>query len=44
MGIHVEYIEKELFDGEAISSSRIRKALDDGDINLVQKLIGRKTL
>jgi FAD synthase len=41
-GIEIEYIEKELFQNEPISSSRIRQALATGDFNLAQQLLGKK--
>lgn len=41
-GIHVEYIPKILFEGEPISSSRIRKALAEGKRALAEQLLGRK--
>lgn len=37
----VEYLPKVLFQGEPISSSRIRSALTSGDLNLVKQLLGR---
>lgn len=37
----VEYISKTLFEGEPISSSRIRKALASGNTNLAKQLLGR---
>ncbi len=40
-GIEVEYIPKLFFEGEAVSSSRIRKALLDGNTLLVRQLLGR---
>ncbi len=40
-GIIVEYVDKALFEGEPISSSRIRKAISAGDLNLAQQLLGR---
>lgn len=39
-GIVVEYIPKVLFEGEPISSSRIRRALQSGQIHLAQQLLG----
>ena len=42
-GITVEYIEKELFRNEPVSSSRIRQALADGNATLAHQLLGRKT-
>lgn len=41
-GIAVEYFPKILFEGEPISSSRIRKALAEGKTALAEQLLGRK--
>lgn len=41
-GIEVEYFPKILFENQIVSSSRIRKAIEDQNINLVQQLLGRK--
>lgn len=40
-GFSVEYFPKTFFDGEAISSSRIREAIEKGDKKLVRQLLGR---
>lgn len=40
--INVEYIPKILFEGEPISSSRIRKAIAEGKSVLAEQLLGRK--
>lgn len=40
--IAVEYFPKILFEGEPISSSRIRKALAEGKTALAEQLLGRK--
>lgn len=40
-GIVVEYFPKILFDGKPISSTRIRKAIQDNNIELAQQLLGR---
>lgn len=40
-GIEVEYCPKILFDGEPVSSSRIRKAVSEQNIPLAQQLLGR---
>ena len=40
-GFSVEYISKAQFNGEPISSSRIRKAIAADDLNLVKQLLGR---
>lgn len=41
-GIKVEYVEKFLYQNEPVSSSRIRKALNEGNITLAHQLLGRK--
>lgn len=41
MGIAVEYVEPLKLDGKVVSSQRIRKALDEGDVNLAARLLGR---
>ncbi|MBX7067667.1 MAG: FAD synthetase family protein [Parachlamydiales bacterium] len=41
-GITVEYFPKIVFEGEPISSSRIRKALADGKTTLAEQLLGRQ--
>ena len=41
MGIAIEYVEPLKLDGEVVSSQRIRKALDEGDVNLTTRLLGR---
>lgn len=40
-GIEIHYIPKTLFDGEPVSSSRIRKAFAEGNINLAHQLLGK---
>ena len=40
-GIIVEYIPKVLWNHEPISSSRIRKAMQEGDFTVVDQLLGR---
>lgn len=40
-GIKCVHISPELFDGQVISSQRIRQALDSGDVKLVASLLGR---
>lgn len=40
-GIKVVVSEEQTVDGEAVSSTRIRKLLSDGDMPSVQKLLGR---
>jgi riboflavin kinase/FMN adenylyltransferase len=40
-GITVEYIPKLLFQGEPVSSSRIRRAIAAGDLILANQLTGR---
>jgi riboflavin kinase/FMN adenylyltransferase len=40
-GFTVEYVPKLLFEGEPVSSSRIRKALSEKKMNLVNQLLGR---
>lgn len=39
--INIEYVEKTLFEGEPISSSRIRLALAQGKQDLAHQLLGR---
>ena len=39
-GIQIEYIPKVLFEGEPISSSRIRKAIGEGQTSLANQLLG----
>lgn len=39
--IIVEYIPKVLFNGEPVSSSRIRQAIAAGDLTLANQLLGR---
>lgn len=39
-GIVVEYIPKILFEGEPVSSSRIRRAIQSGQLTLAQQLLG----
>lgn len=41
LGIQVEYIPKLLFQGEPISSSRIRRALSLSDLTLAHQLLGK---
>ena len=41
MGFLVEYIPKVLFNNEPVSSSRIRRALAAGDLNLANQLLGK---
>lgn len=41
MGIAIEYVEPLKLDGEVVSSQRIRKALDEGDVKLTTRLLGR---
>lgn len=41
MGFSVEVIDAIRFAGEEISSTRIRKALDEGDVRLAQTMLGR---
>lgn len=40
-GIEAQYVPKTLFENEPISSSRIRKALESGNKQLAQQLLGR---
>jgi len=40
-GIECLHITPELYEGEVISSQRIRQALDNGDVKLVANLLGR---
>ncbi len=40
-GIEVEYVPKTLFNGEPISSSRIRKAIASNELALAQQLLGK---
>ena len=39
--IHVEYIPKLYIDGKPVSSSRIRTAIADGNLNLANQLLGK---
>lgn len=39
-GFHVEVIEKETFEGKEISSTYVKEAMEQGDMELVQKLLG----
>lgn len=41
-GIEIEYIQKTLFEGEPVSSSRIRRALASGNLTLAQQLLGKR--
>lgn len=40
-GFEAEIVDKEMYEGEEISSTRVRKALADGDMKLCQNLLGR---
>ena len=40
-GIIVEYIPKFLVQGEVVSSSRIRKVMGEGNMNLANQLLGK---
>ena len=41
MGITIEFVEPLRLEGEVVSSRRIRQALDDGDMALTARLLGR---
>jgi riboflavin kinase/FMN adenylyltransferase len=41
LGFTVEYLEKTTFQGSAVSSGRIRTALEHGDLTLASHLLGR---
>ena len=41
-GYQVEIIEKVSYEGEDISSSRIRDAIDKGDLGRAERMLGRK--
>lgn len=41
MGIVIEFVEPLRLEGEVVSSRRIRQALDDGDMALTARLLGR---
>lgn len=41
-GIDTYVVDEVLLDGESVSSTRIRKALKDGDIKTANKLLGRE--
>ena len=41
-GYQVEIIEKVGYEGEDISSSRIREAIDKGDLGRAERMLGRK--
>jgi riboflavin kinase/FMN adenylyltransferase len=38
--VSVEYVEKVVFDGAPVSSTRVRKALADHDVSLAEHLLG----
>jgi riboflavin kinase/FMN adenylyltransferase len=42
LGFHVAPVEPVILDGEPVSSSRIRKAIADGDVAAAKRLLGRE--
>lgn len=39
-GYHLDVVEKEVYDGDVISSTRVRNALEAGEIELANELLG----
>ena len=39
-GYRLEVVDKEVYDGDVISSTRVRKALEAGKIGLANELLG----
>lgn len=40
-GFHVDYVEEYRYEGKPVSSSRIREAINEGNLTLVEDLLGR---